>query len=58
MHSLQIVHCDIKPANVMFSPSLKKFVFIDFGVSRILREKKGEKTRTGTQFQRMAMSLT
>ena len=30
----------------MYSPSLKKFVFVDFGVSRIIREDRGEKTMT------------
>ena len=46
MHSLHIIHGDIKPENVMFSPSLKKFVFVDYGVSRIIKEERGEKTFT------------
>ena len=46
MHSLHIIHGDISTDNVMYSPSLKKFVFIDFGLSRILKEEKGEKTET------------
>ena len=47
MHSLHITHGNIKPDNIMFSPSLKKFVFVDFGVSRIIKEEKGEKTMSG-----------
>ena len=47
MHALHIIHGDIKPDHVMFSPSLKKFVLIDFGVSLIVEEEKGEKTLTG-----------
>lgn len=33
MHRLQIIHYDIKPENIMFSPSHKKFIFIDFGMA-------------------------
>lgn len=33
LHSFQIVHCDIKPDNIMWSPAYRKFVFIDFGLS-------------------------
>ena len=46
MHSLQIIHGDIKPENVMFSPSLQKYVFVDFGLSRILAQKRGQTTFT------------
>ncbi len=31
MHMLQIVHRDIKPQNIMYSPAYNKNVFIDFG---------------------------
>lgn len=34
MHKLNITHNDIKPENIIFSPSLKKLVFIDFGLSQ------------------------
>jgi len=36
MHLLQIAHFDIKPANINFSPSFSKPIFIDFGFSRAL----------------------
>lgn len=34
LHSFQIVHTDIKPDNICFSPTLDEFVLIDFGISR------------------------
>ena len=46
MHSLNFVHVDIKPENLAFSNSLKKNVFIDFGLSKIINEPPGQKTRT------------
>lgn len=33
MHSLKIIHGDIKPDNTMWSPAFKKHIFIDFGLS-------------------------
>jgi len=33
MHLLNLVHLDIKPANIMISNMFKKIVFIDFGLS-------------------------
>ncbi len=45
MHMLQVVHRDIKPSNIMFSPAFKKNVFIDFGVTQVLNERLGEKTK-------------
>jgi len=33
MHSLKIIHYDIKPSNVCFSELTNKYVFIDFGMS-------------------------
>ena len=35
MHKLGINHNDIKPGNIVFSFSLGKLVFIDFGLSDI-----------------------
>lgn len=46
MHTLQIIHGDIKPDNVMWSTEYNKNVFIDFGLTSLLDEKKGEKTFT------------
>lgn len=41
MHSLYICHFDIKSANIMYSPALKKLVFIDFGFSEYTSSKIG-----------------
>jgi serine/threonine protein kinase len=35
MHSLGIIHYDIKPDNIMFSSTLNKLVTIDFNLSDI-----------------------
>ena len=35
MHKFGINHNDIKPANIVYSVSLGKLVFIDFGLSDI-----------------------
>jgi serine/threonine protein kinase len=44
MHCFKIIHADIKPENVAFSPKLGKAVFLDFGLSMIIKEKLGLKT--------------
>jgi serine/threonine protein kinase len=41
MHLLKIVHTDIKPDNIMFSKAFNKLVFIDFGLSDIIKQKMG-----------------
>lgn len=41
MHSLNIIHGDIKPDNIMYSPFHKKYVFVDFGFSQCLKGKPG-----------------
>lgn len=46
MHSLGIIHGDIKLDNIMWSNSFHKWVFIDFGLSQVLSEKPGERTFT------------
>ena len=37
MHSLKIVHRDIKDKNVSWSPNFKKWVFLDFGFATFLK---------------------
>lgn len=44
MHSLNIIHGDIKPDNIMYSQENKKFVFVDFGFSKCLQGKPGTMT--------------
>ena len=46
LHQLHIVHQDIKPENIMYSPSHDRPVFIDFGLSRIISEEIGKNTLT------------
>ena len=41
MHTLGILHRDIKPDNIMYSQSYQKYVFIDFGISEFRKEKPG-----------------
>mgnify|MGYP002078927236 CR=1 FL=1 len=38
MHYLKLIHADIKPSNVAYSPYHKKYVFIDFGLSLFIKE--------------------
>jgi hypothetical protein len=46
MHSLRIVHRDIKPGNIVFSPSIGDLVLCDFGISHPIAEEIGFKTKT------------
>jgi serine/threonine protein kinase len=43
MHSLGIVHYDIKPDNIMFSRTLSKLLMIDFNLSDITNFELGGK---------------
>lgn len=36
MHKNHFIHFDIKPQNICFSPSMNKYVLIDFGLSEII----------------------
>lgn len=38
MHLLRIVHRDIKPDNIVWSPSLQQLVLCDFGISTPVAE--------------------
>lgn len=44
LHSLRIIHNDIKFDNILFSERLGKIVFIDFGLSELVKENLGKKT--------------
>ena len=46
MHRIQLVHLDIKPDNVMLSPTFQRLVFIDYGLSKFIKERIGEKSLT------------
>lgn len=46
MHLLHIIHFDIKPDNICYSNTFKKYVFIDLGLHRVVEEDIGEKTLT------------
>ena len=46
IHRLKLIHQDIKPLNIMWSPSQNKIVFIDFGFCTFLKETVGQKVMT------------
>lgn len=46
MHSHKFVHLDIKKQNICFSKIRNRNVFIDFGLSRLVGQKEGEKSWT------------
>jgi len=43
-HMWNIVHMDLKPSNIMFSPKKQRYVLIDFGLSNIIHETVGFKS--------------
>lgn len=46
LHEFKIVHNDIKPHNIAFSPYYKAFVYLDFGLSKLVKEERGDATLT------------
>jgi len=46
LHLIKIIHFDIKPENIGYSRHFKKFVFLDLGLSKIIKESQGNKTLT------------
>jgi serine/threonine protein kinase len=46
LHSIGVVHRDIKYDNVLWSDLLKKFLLCDFGLSIGITENVGQKTMT------------
>lgn len=46
MHLLQLIHKDIKPANILFSPAVNDFVLIDFVISCPVAEEQGFQTKS------------
>ena len=41
MHTLKMVHRDMKVDNIGWSPYFRRWVFIDFGFAKILKENIG-----------------
>ena len=46
MHTLRMVHRNIKDLNVAWSRHFSRWVFIDFGFATLLKEKIGEKSKS------------
>lgn len=46
LHRFHIVHMDIKPENLGFSTDNNSFIFIDFGLSKIIGEEIGVRSWT------------
>ena len=47
LRQLHIVHADIKPDNILYSPGWKNVVLVDFGLAMIVKESVNEETETG-----------
>ena len=46
LHTFQFIHLDIKPSNIMYSSIRSETVYIDYGFSKLIKEKIGFKTNT------------
>ena len=46
LRQLHLVHADIKPENIMYSPGWKNIVLIDFGLAMFIKEKVDQETET------------
>jgi len=44
MHQYKIIHFDIKQGNIMFSQYFNKYIYLDFGLSEIIKESPGNKS--------------
>ena len=47
LRQLHIVHAEIKPENILFSPGWNNVVLVDFGLAMIVKELVNEETETG-----------
>ena len=47
MRNLHLIHGDIKPINIMYSPWQRRIVLIDFGLAKFIKENVNQKTSTG-----------
>lgn len=45
MHRLGIFHFDIKPDNILYSPTRKKWIFIDYNLSSLKKVAYGNKIK-------------
>lgn len=46
LHSLKIIHKDVKKSNTLFSPAFNSFVLSDFGLTHSVKEEVWQKTET------------
>ena len=48
LRQLHLVHVDIKPENILYSPGWRKIVLVDFGLATLADEPKYLFVRCGT----------